>query len=441
MCPIRLEGASPVLECGQSIHIDLRSGAVIIDVVDAIGVGRHTVRLGRTYDSRRRAEPVSLGLGWSLTREGIGDATSKVVHAEGAQLDLRVHENVLAALELRLRRARACVRLFEVRSGRLWRVRDEHEKILEEYDYDGDLLVAARIGDRPTRYFEYDDRGRRARCVRTWSASGARDRMITYAGVRTVVDDATNASWIVLRGPDENGWLDPEMRPVLPSGASEQSSGPSSVCKLSFDASGAISGLEHPTFGAWRVGADVLGRVTELEEPSSQRRIYFRRGAEGVTVQSYRGATLEATLMLDAAMRLCHRHDLRSGITMNARYDADGVLVALQVGDEVAEIENDFEGRATVIRRNQGVEQRVARNRAGEPIAIESSTGRISVEEADELVRAIVDASRELSSTPSPIRVEPRLGQGSEAHLRVVLCAVETLLSSHPPCHRLVLSS
>lgn len=432
MSPIRLEGASPVLECGESIHIDLRSGAVMIDVVDAIGVGRHTVRLGRTYDSRRRPESVSLGLGWSLTRDGIGDTLSRVVHAEGAQLDLRVHDHVLGALELRLRRARACVRFFEVRSGHLWRVRDEHEHILEEYDYDGDLLVAARIGDRPTRYFEYDDRGRRARCVRTWSASGARDRMITYAGLRTVVDDATNASWIVLRGPDEIGWLDPEMRPVVPSEVSEESSMPSSGYKLSFDASGAISGLEHPALGAWRVTTDILGRVVELGEPSSQRRIVFRRAGEGVTVQSYRGAALEATLTHDAAMRLCHRHDLRSGLTMNARYDTDGALVSLQLGDEVAEIENDFEGRASIVRRTQGIEQRVVRNRAGDPIAIESSAGTVLLKEADELLRAILDAPHGMTFIPAPIRFEPRLGQATEAHLRAVLCAVESVLSLHP---------
>jgi hypothetical protein len=353
------------------------------------------------------------------------------VRAEGAQFDVRVHDNAIAAVDLTMRRARVCVRFFEVKSGRLWRVRNERDEIVEEYDYDGDLLVAARIGHRPVRYFEYDDRGRRARCVRTWNATGARDRMITYAGLRTVVDDATGATWIVERGTDEPSWLDPEMRRITWNETKDTSFSEVSTCRVSSDASGAIRALEHPSLGSWSVQTDALGRVIEVQDRSN-RRVFFRREGEYVTVQSFRDASLETTLTYgaDAEMRLYDLHRAPSGFTISARYDEDGALTLVLIGDEVAQVQNDLEGRPISVRFEDGQEQKIARDRAGSiPV------GALSNFKRSDFIRKIIDPSFESillhpRHTTTPVRFEPVLGQDSERHLRNVLLALEAVLSS-----------
>ncbi len=421
--PIRWNDTTPVLECGRHLYVDLHTGAVNARIDDAIGIGVRSLRFGRAYDSRKRAQAVSLGTGWSLVSDGVSPSTAKV--------DVRVRDGAIGAVDLTMHRARVCVRFFEVKAGHLWRVRNERDEVIEEYDYDGDLLVAARIGKWPTRYFEYDDRGRRARCVRTWSATGARDRMITYAGLRTIVDDATGATWIVERGPGEAAWLDPEMRRILPDEARHMDS--SSMCRMSFDASGVIRTLEHPSLGAWIAQTDAIGRIVEVSN-SSNRRIFFRREGEYVTVQSFHGVSLETTLTHGAGetMLLYDLHDSRSGFTMSARYDEDGALTTLCMGERAVQVQNDAEGRPTWVRFEDGSEYEITRDRAGDVRGIESDDGSGVPSSLESFFRVILEPSPESLLRHASTRPEPRLGRDSESHLREVLSALQVVLSPLP---------
>lgn len=421
--------ATAALECGEHFHVDLRTGAVIGRFPELEGVGRSAPRILRRYDSRSPEQRPSLGVGWSLAHDEIAPTTA----ATGVQLDVRLGREGVAAIDATMRRARVCVRRFEMSAGQLLRVRDERERVIEEYEYDGPLLVAARSYDTPWRYFEYDDRGRRARCVRTWSATGKRDRRITYAGHATVVDDATGATWILERGGPELALLDPEMRRSIRAVDTDHGPGGGADlgCQPHFDASGAIVALDLPGVGRLAARTDAIGRVTELHGSNGERVVW--QYEHDRTIAHASGAPGPASrLELSRTGLIRGLRDGRSGRTLSAEYDGDGSLAALTIGESQALIENDAEGRAIVVRQGGELDRTIVRDRAGHPIAIESVGGgaRRKIDPSkpltdDDFVRSV------LADETGAASVRDRLRPGSiahtEQHVRTTLASARVL--------------
>lgn len=431
---IRRVGSAAALECGDRFYVDLRAGAVVGRVDDVVGIGAHTVLVRREYDSRAAARPsASLGVGWSLRHEGL--ASARASHGVGSHIDVRLCGEVIASAEVTMRRARVCVRRFELSEGRLCRVRDERDAVIEEYEYDGPLLVAARTHDTPWRYFEYDDRGRRARCVRTWSATGARDRQITYVGRKAVVDDATGATWIVEHTDTDVTVIDPEMR--RSSLAVVEAPSVAHGCDdIVFDASGAIAAVDVENVGRLKAKTDPLGRITELLRSDGER-VSWRYERES-TIAHATGRVgdgwLRAAIGSDGRILEQQPGSDRVGVARSIRCDEDGSVVEATVASEHAAIDNDREGRAVQVRLAGGRALTIVRDRAGRAVAVESEGMRRRIDELsregapppDEIARSVIEGSAcaQIASSPRDRAVQ---------HVAVVLAHARALGCFAPP--------
>lgn len=362
------------IPAGTGLAIDALGGHLVGAATDLQTIGSAPLRVERRYESS--CARGALGVGWSLALDGrLVDLPADgrhVIHAGRNVVEVERRGGVIARLEVRVAGTPVCVRRFEHDAERLIRVRDPRERVLEQYEYDGALLVGAQIGSTARRYFEYDDRGRRARCVRTWSATGRFDRALTYTRDATVIDDGVGETWIVRRHP-LRGVIDPELRE---SELSESAPAPATRYEVGFDVDGRLASI-HLGGHVLRTRTDAIGRVTAVTSGAGDLVTWAHDGPEVRAVLERAGRTVSSLhASAEDWTQLRSLVDGPSGRRLAARFDPDRLLDRVETDCAVVSIERDGEGRATSM-TCAGAEAKLTRDRAGRVLSIALEDGRV----------------------------------------------------------------
>ena len=426
------------IPAGTGLAIEALGGHLVGAVIDLQTIGSSPLRVERRYESS--CARGALGVGWSLALDGrVVDVPTDgrhVIHAGRSVVEVERRGGVIARLEVRVAGAPVCVRLFEHDAARLIRVRDPRERVLEQYEYDGSLLVGAQIGETARRYFEYDDRGRRARCVRTWSATGRFDRALTHTRDATVIDDGVGETWIVRRHPQRRV-IDPELRE---SELSERAPAPATRYEVAFDVDGRLVSIQLGG-RVLRTRTDAIGRVTAVTSGAGDLITWSHDGPEvraaleraGRTVSSLAGSAEDSTQLRSLV-------DGATGRRVTARFDADGLLDRVETDGATVSIERDGEGRATSM-ACAGAVAKLTRDRAGRVLSIALGDGRVIAGgepwqlgpidggRAREILRWSPDAARALlMRCESGLGVDDLdAGDALSAHVGVVLAHARAL--------------